>query len=67
MKLTYNQTFGTVTNPTLDILDNYSTFAEVTYIPQVANGWIFTASTAFDTGYLYGDNWGIQLKINKRF
>jgi hypothetical protein len=67
MKLTYNQTFGTVTEPTLDILDNYSTFAEVIYIPQVANGWIFTASTAFDTGDLYGDNWGIQLKINKKF
>ncbi|KAA6313887.1 hypothetical protein EZS27_035414, partial [termite gut metagenome] len=67
MKLTYNQTFGTVTEPTLDILDNYSTFAEVTYMPQMTNGWIFTASTAFDTGYLYGDNWGIQLKINKKF
>jgi hypothetical protein len=66
-KLTYNQTYGTVTVPTLVILGNYSTFIEITYIPKILDRWAFSASTAFDTGDIYGDNWGIQLKINKKF
>jgi hypothetical protein len=66
-KLSYNQTYGTVGAPILDIMGNYSTFAEVTYVPQTLNGWKFCASTAFDTGDIYGDNWGVQLKINKKF
>lgn len=66
-KLTYNQTWGTVFEPTLDILESFSSFVEVTYKPKNLKGWELKASTAFDTGDIYGDNWGMQFKINKSF
>ncbi|WP_321437103.1 capsule assembly Wzi family protein [uncultured Bacteroides sp.] len=66
-KISYNQTWGTPFKPTIDILENFSTFAECSYYPNKLNGWNFTLSGAFDTGGIYGDNLGLQLKIRKHF
>jgi len=66
-KISYNQTWGTPFKPTTDILENFSTFAEVNYYPNKLNGWNFTLSGAFDTGSIYGDNLGLQFKIRKHF
>lgn len=65
-KLSYNQTWGTPFKPTIEILENYSTFVECKYIPAKRPEWCFTASLAFDTGEIYGDNAGFQLKIKRK-
>lgn len=66
-KISYNQTWGTPFKPIIDILENFSTFAEFSYYPNKLKGWNFTVSGAFDTGGIYGDNLGLQLKIRKHF
>ena len=66
-KMTFNRTWGTPFKPSIDILDNFSTFAEVRYFPVRWSGWSLIASAAFDIGDLYGDNLGCQIKIRKRF
>lgn len=66
-KMSYNQTWGTPFKPTVEILENFSAFAELNYNPQKLDGWHFTLSGAFDTGNIYGDNLGLQLKIRKQF
>ena len=66
-KLSFNRTWGTPFKPIPEILENFSTFAECTYYPEKLKGWNFTISGAFDTGNIYGDNLGMQLKIRKFF
>ena len=66
-KLTFNRTWGTPFKPTVDVLDNFSTFAEVRYFPSRWTGWSLRASAAFDIGNIYGDNLGFQLKVRKDF
>lgn len=66
-KLSFNRTWGTPFKPIPEILENFSTFAECTYCPEKLKGWNFTISGAFDTGNIYGDNLGMQLKIRKFF
>lgn len=66
-KVSFNKTWGTPFKPTLDILENFSTFAEFKYLPHRLSGWSFAASLAFDTGDIYGDNFGFQMKIRKSF
>ncbi len=66
-KISYNQTWGTPFKPIPDILENFSAFAEFNYYPHQFAGWNFILSGAFDTGNIYGDNWGLQLKIRKHF
>ena len=65
-KLSYNKTWGTPFKPIPDILEN-STFASIIYTPRKWKGWKFNASIAFDTGEIYGDNLGCQLKVRKIF
>lgn len=66
-KLSYNKTWGTPFIPIPDILENFSTFAAVIHTPCKWKGWRFEASVALDTGGIYGDNLGCQLKIRKIF
>ena len=66
-KFSFNQTWGTPHEPIPEILENFSIFTEVKYIPNKLKGFIFTGSVAFDTGKLYGDNFGGQIKIHKNF
>ncbi len=66
-KMTFNRTWGTPFKPTLEVLDNFSGFVEFAYFPHKLEGWGFKASAAFDTGSIYGDNIGFQLKVRKRF
>lgn len=66
-KISYNKTWGTPFVPTVNILENFSAFTEMSYIPKRTPSWIFSASVAMDRGKIYGDNVGLQLKIKKRF
>lgn len=66
-KLTHSRTWGTVWEPTLDILENFSAYASFLYTPKRWKGWNFNASLALDMGDIYGDNFGFQLKIHKTF
>lgn len=66
-KFSFNRTWGTPFEPIPEILENFSMFAEAKYIPNKLKGWIFIGSVAFDVGKLYGDNWGLQIKLHKNF
>lgn len=66
-KLTTSRTWGTPFNPTVDILSNWSGFFEASYLPSFWKGCQVTASVAFDSGEIYGDNLGWQLKVRKQF
>lgn len=66
-KMSYNKTWGTPFKPTVEILENFSAFAELNYLPHQLKGWNFSLSGAFDTGDIYGDNLGLQLKVRKQF
>lgn len=66
-KLSFNRTWGTPFKPTIEVLENFSTFAESKYVPSKWQGWSFTASAAFDMGDIYGDNLGFQFKVHKKF
>lgn len=66
-KLTHNRTWGTYSSPTLSILENFSAYVAFDYKPRKLDGWSFFAAMGLDTGELYGDNWGIQLRIHKSF
>lgn len=66
-KLTMNRTWGTHGAPTLDILENFSAYAVFQYRPAKLKTWAFHASLGLDTGDIYGDNFGFQLKVRKTF
>lgn len=66
-KLTMNRTWGTHGAPTLDILENFSAYAAFQYRPAKLKTWAFHASLGLDTGDIYGDNFGFQLKVRKTF
>ncbi len=66
-KLTYNQTWGTHSKPLPAIRENFSTFVEVGYTPEKLRTWDFRVSGALDMGEIYGDNFGMQLKVKKTF
>lgn len=66
-KLTMNRTWGTHGVPTLDILENFSAYAAFQYRPAKLKTWAFHASLGLDTGDIYGDNFGFQLKVRKTF
>jgi hypothetical protein len=66
-KLTYIKTFGTHYLPLIAPIDNFSIFAAFLYTPHQLRGWQFHLSAALDTGIIYGDNLGFQLKIRKTF
>lgn len=64
-KMSFTRSWGTPFFPTLSVYENYSAFFEVKYHPLKLKDWSFKASVAFDTGQLYGDNLGFQVKIRK--
>ncbi|NDW12964.1 hypothetical protein D0T50_08670 [Bacteroides sp. 214] len=66
-KLSYSQTWGTPFKPTINILENYSMYIGLNYIHTKNSSWNIQLSTAFDTGDIYGDNLGMQVKVRKRF
>lgn len=66
-KLTHNRTWGTHGAPTLDILENFSAYAAFQYVPAKLKTWAFHASLGLDTGDIYGDNFGFQMRVRKTF
>ena len=66
-KLSFNRSWGTPFKPLLDIAENFSGFAEFQYTPHKLPGWLFSASIAGDSGDIYGDNFGVQVKVKKVF
>lgn len=66
-KMSFNKTWGTVFEPVVEPLENFSAFAELTYVPVKLDGWSFTGSVAGDAGGIYGDNLGLQVRIRKEF
>ena len=66
-KLSFNRSWGTPFKPLLDVAENFSAFAEFSYIPRRIKGWSFIGSIAGDVGDIYGDNLGIQVKVKKVF
>jgi hypothetical protein len=66
-KLSFNKTYGTPFRPIPYILKNLSTFASIFYTPSRYVGWTYTLSLAFDTGKIYGHNFGGLLNIRKTF
>lgn len=63
--LTKSNNWGTYKHPFTDIKENMSGLLEVRYSPARFKGWSATASFAFDSGDLYGDNNGCMLTISK--
>ncbi len=66
-KMSHNRTWGKPFAPTLDILKDFSFYSSFTYTPRWGEGWSFNGSFAFDTGDIYGDNVGLQVKVRKTF
>lgn len=66
-KLSFSRSWGTPFKPLLDIAENFSAFVEFVYMPQRIKGWSFIGSIAGDTGDIYGDNLGFQIRIKKVF
>lgn len=67
-KMSFNRTWGTVFEPIIEPLENFSAFLELTYMPvKKMKGWSFTGSLAGDAGGIYGDNLGVQFRIRRVF
>ena len=60
---TRSNNWGTYSKPFKDVLVNRSGLAELTIQPTKLKHWSFVASFAFDTGTLYGDNFGGMLSV----
>ena len=60
---TRSNNWGTYRYPFKDILVNRSGLVELTFTPGKLKNWSFAASFAFDTGTLYGDNYGGMLSV----
>lgn len=60
---TRSNNWGTYNDPYQDILVNRSGLVELTFKPGKLKNWNFAASFAFDTGTLYGDNYGGMLSV----
>lgn len=60
---TRSNNWGTYEKPYKDVLVNRSGLAELTFKPEKLKHWSFAASFAFDTGTLYGDNFGGMLSV----
>ena len=61
----YSRNWGTYSNPSISIKDQFSCLAEVNYTPQKFVGWSFSLAVANDNSDLVGDNTGIRIKISK--
>ena len=57
--------WGTMSTPFLKRKDNFSSLIECIYKPKRQKGWQIGLQAAFDTGDLYGDNFGCSLEISK--
>lgn len=65
--MTFSRSWGTYFKPSIDVAENFSLLAEVHYAPEKLRGWTFAASFGADTGDLYGDNAGLQVRVKKEF
>ena len=65
--MSFNRTWGTHGTPTLDILENFSAYVAFQYMPDKQKTWLIHASLGLDTGEIYGDNLGFQMRIRKAF
>lgn len=63
---TFSQNWGTYRYPFKDVLNNFSGLVEINYSPHnKLKGWFGTASIAWDSGKLLGNNFGVMLSIGK--
>ena len=67
LKCTVSRTWGTPLAPILEPLDNVSGFLEAQYEPAFWEGLRIVSSLSFDSGDIYGDSFGWQLKVRKNF
>lgn len=67
LKCSASRTWGTPLSPALEPLDNISAFIEAQYEPAFWRGLRIVSSLSFDSGDIYGDNFGWQLKLRKTF
>lgn len=67
LKCSASRTWGTPLSPILEPLDNVSGFIEAQYTPAFWPGVRIVSSISFDSGEIYGDNFGWQLKVRKSF
>ena len=64
-RLVYTRTnnWGTYSEPFKYITKNRSGLVELTFTPEKMKNWSFATSFAFDTGTLYGNNFGGMLSV----
>lgn len=63
--ITKSNNWGTYSNPYTDIKSCVSGLVELTFSPTRLKGWSATASFAFDSGTMYGNNYGAMVSIKK--
>ena len=61
--LTHSNNWGTYNYPFIEMKKNTSGLAELTFKPTFMKKWSITTSFAFDTGELYGSNYGGMITI----
>lgn len=64
--LTKSNNWGTYKKPFIEMTENTSGLIELTFRPEVLKKWSITASFAFDSGKLYGNNYGGMITITHR-
>lgn len=60
------QAWGRMSVPFLKRKDNFSALLECNYNPAKLKDWYFGLQVALDTGELYGDNFGVSLKVVRK-
>lgn len=61
----YTRSWGTYSNPYIDIKKNTSLLAEIKYIPRKLKGWQFSGALALDHGDMLGNNAGGMITVRK--
>lgn len=66
MLLTFTKNWGTYRYPLVNVLNNFSGLAEVSYESEKLHGWFAKMAVAWDTGPLLGKSFGAMLTIGKK-
>lgn len=64
--LTKSNNWGTYKKPFIEMAESTSGLIELTFSPKSMKKWSVTTSFAFDSGELYGDNYGGMITITRR-
>lgn len=63
--LTSSKYWGTYTTPLDKVRNQFSSMAEVCYIPEKLRGWSFTVAAAIDNGNYLGNSAGAMITVRK--